>query len=525
MKKVVELYKGILPAFGLTVDENDRIMVGGGELGGLIPLEIDGKNLFIPTDEFLKNSEYREQIAFHPLIENVLKQPSQVMLTLQQALAGHLYVCASTVIEALLNACVKQKNGEEISSPKLLRYLSGNEQCDEKTKLFFNNLIKEIEKDTSKKIFSVYLKFGGKVHGHEVARQCSITSPLLEALERAQAMAVAKSGPISVWGVEAPRKKDIELLINVIKSAFPLIEEKGYTKGSVSKMAPYSEALFEATLAINMDIMEAAKALAKQEPVTSLASYLLIDLSPLVEMLGTTSEWDMYRNTIMKTAYNEGEGWNTTANPTAPVKDYKVVSAVPNSPTEPATDVAAISKVIIANQIKRQPLTRQTLVTLPEEEQGPLGHVNRRSNYQGNVASRGFSKDEHRPTGRFEERRNDRKDPRDMSDRDLDDYERWLSDEIRYIERSGTREEKDALRDMDRDLDDVRRELDDRRRNSSSSRYDDRSSGRPRYEDRDRPHNDRRYGTQDSRPVPRVLESRRNDRRDEPRGRFDDRRR
>lgn len=41
MKKVVELYQGILPAIGLTVGKNDQIFMGGGELGECSPITID----------------------------------------------------------------------------------------------------------------------------------------------------------------------------------------------------------------------------------------------------------------------------------------------------------------------------------------------------------------------------------------------------------------------------------------------------------------------------------------------------
>lgn len=535
MKKVVELYKGILPAFGLSTDENDKILIGGGELKTNAAPTIEGKSIYLPTEEYLKNSEYRDQVAFHPLMENILKQPSQVLHVLQNALTNRLYACSSTIIKALLAACAKQKHGEEISSPRLLKYLSGNEAADEKTKKFFDDLCLMIETDKSKKIFSVYLKFGGKVNGVEVLRQCSITSPLLDALERAQALATAKSGPISVWGVEAPRKKDIELLINVIKSAFPLIEEKGYTKGSSNKIAPYCAALFESTLAFNEDVIEISKALAKQEPVTSLASYLLVDLTPLVEMLGTVDEWDIYRNSIMKTAYNEGEGWNTNVNATsaAPASDYKVVRETADKPdgVDAPANVAAITKTIVANQVKRVPGTRQPLVTLPEEEQGPLTRTPR-SNYGGERPDerRGYERENyHGATSRFEERREgyDRRNPRDMTARELEDQAKWLRDEIIYIDRNGTREERDSIRDLEDDLAAVRRELDDRERPRGRD-YEDRDRPRGRdYDDRDRDRpRDRHYGTQSSRPIPRVLENQRGGRRgerDEPRRRFADR--
>lgn len=500
MKKVVELYKGLLPVFGLTTNAENKIYIGGGELGCLVPLEIDKKNIYLPTEEFLKNSDYRDQIAFHPLIENSLKQPSQVLITLQQALTNHLYIAGNTIVQAMLTACTKQKNGEEISSPKLLKYLAGNEGADEKTKAFFKGLLTQIESDSSKKIFSVYLKFGGKVNGVEVSRQCSITSPLLEALERAQAIGTAKSGPIKVWNVEAPRKKDIELLINVIKSSFPLLEEKGYTKGSVNKIAPYCEALFDAALTINRDIVDISKALAKQDPVTSLADYLLVDVAGIEEILATTSEWDVYRNSVMKTAYNEGDGWNSSRGNATSNSDYSVVKE--SVEEDVADDPVAITKTLIVNSIKRVPGTRQPLVTLPESERESMEHSTSRPRYNREVR-KGFERGEGQGSGRFNEARSYRNtDPRDLSYNELMDSIDDLKDYIRDVDRNGTREEREGLRSLERDLDDL---MDERRR-------------RDRRDEEKRDDRGGRYETK--RPIPRVIEdkrygSRRNDRDDD----------
>lgn len=535
MKKVVALYQGILPAFGLTTDETHKIFVGGGELGNRRAVEIDGKFIYLPTEEFLKDSNFRDQVAFHPLIENVLKTPSQVLHILQQALTSRLFAAGTIVIESMLRACAKQKKGQEISSPKLLKYLSGNEQADEKTLHFFKELIKMMEEDKSKKLFSVYLKFGGKLNGKEVSRQCSITSPLLDALERVHAIGTAKSGPATVWGVEAPRKKDIELLINVIKSAFPKLEEKGYTRGSVSKIAPYCEALFEAAFAINEDVIEISKALAKQDPASEVISYLLVDLEPLSEMLATQDEWDVYRNTIMKTAYNEGEKWNSEANKggSAAVPDYQIVKETNASvsgaeTTAPANaPQPAITKTIIANQVKRVPGTRQALVTLPDEEQGPLTR-SRSSRFEERDDRRGFERENyHGRTSRFEGREESRDrgysrriDPRDMTERELEERERVLRDEIIDIERHGTSSERAEIRYLEDDLAEIRKEIDYRLR--------DRDRGRS-YDDRDRRpaprREERNYGHQSSnRPIPRVMENQRRGRdRDAGRRRFEDR--
>lgn len=523
MKKIVQLYKGILPAFGLTLGENDKIYVGGGELSPIVPIKIEDKNVFLPTEEFLKNSEYRDQVAFHPLIENTLKHPSQVLTLLQEALTTRLFISGQMIIKALLASCAKQKNGEEISSPKLLKYLSGNENSDEKTLSFFTHLISVIEKDQSKKLFSVYLKFGGKVAGEIVSRQCSITCPLLEALERAHAISTAKSGPVSVWGVEAPRKKDVELLINVIKSAFPLLEEHGYTRGSVNKLAPYCEALFNATFAINQDIVAAGCALAKQEPVVSVIDYLLADLAPLEELLGSTNEWDVYRNTIMKTAYNEGDGWNEARTGAVVKEEFKVVreGGEKTIAVDAPADTAAITKTIIANQVKRVPGTRQPLVTLPEEELAPLSRVSVRRGYgERGDEKRGYTLDDRDESGGRFEQRIPRK-PRDMAIRDLEDARKELKDEIYDIERNGTRAERDELHLIERELEDIIEELRyrdrDRDRDRDSGRYEERRSSR---RDRD----DDRRGGGNRRPVPRAALSSRRDRDDDRPSRFSNRR-
>lgn len=510
MKKIVEIYRDLLPAFGLAADSENKIFIGGGELGLVHPLEIDGKNIYIPTDEFLKNSNYRDQIALHPLIENSLKGPAPILIILQEALTNHLFASGSTIIEALLNACAKQKNGEEISSPKLLSYVAGNEGADEKTKSFFKGLVSVMEKDTSKKLFSVYLKFGGKVNGMEVSRQCSITSPLLEALERAHAIGIAKSGPASVWNVEAPRKKDIELLINVIKSAFPLLEEKGYTKGSVSKIAPYCEALFDATLAINQDIVAVAKALIKQDPVNSLASYLMVNLEGLNEILATTSEWDIYRNSIMKTAYNEGGEWNTVKDRTGGESEYKIVKEA--SDVEP--DPVAITKTLIINSVKPTPGTRQPLVTLPEEELRSMEHSTTRG-YGSREVRKGFDDRDRGGSSRFGSRNVE---PRDMTFNELRDAIDDLKEEIREIDRYGSRDEVAGIRDLERYLDDL---IYERKQRDREADRDDRG--------RDRGGRDR----DNRRPVPRVIEKQRygdrrdrndrNDRNDRDRNRFGNR--
>jgi hypothetical protein len=65
--------------------------MGGGELGECSPITIDNKHLYLPTEAFLKNSDLREQVAFHPLAEDTLKKRSPVLTAIQNGFNLRLY--------------------------------------------------------------------------------------------------------------------------------------------------------------------------------------------------------------------------------------------------------------------------------------------------------------------------------------------------------------------------------------------------------------------------------------------------
>lgn len=501
MKKVVELYKGILPAIGLTVGKDDQIFMGGGELGECGPVIIDNKKLYLPTDEFLKNSELRDQIAFHPLAEDILKKRSPVLTACQNGLNVRLYTSGVFLIEALLNACIKQKNGEEINNPRLLKYISGNEDCDEKVKVFFKKITEVIQKDTSKKLFNVYLRHGNETNDG-TSRQCVISSPLVHELERVASIGSTKPGGLSVWGVESPRKKDVELLANLIKSIFPGIENRTYSTGSNDKIAPYCDALFNALKPINEDIISAAKVLAKIEPVSSMIENLCIDLSAIDDILAMKEDYDILRNSIVKTAYNDGDGWNTQVRTPSSVDRPKteLPSHARHEPRqEKVEDPVAITKTIIANSVKPIPGTRQPLVTGVTEEdyrtvQKPRRSSDRNSDYRGYDYPSRSSRSE-RENSRSRPRISDFRDSRDAEDAiyELEKTRRRLEDHRDY----------DALRDIEDDIREIRNILDrlkDEERPRSrgydgrqSSRDDRRGRPRPRAVDQYRDRDDRDY--------------------------------
>ena len=493
MKKVVELYRNLLPAMGLTL-VGDQIHIGGGEYGAVSPVVIDDKNLFLPTEGFLKNSEFRDQIAFHPLAEDILKKRSPVLTAMQNAFNFRLYSAGVFLVEALLKSCVKQKRGEEISSPKLLSYLTNNEDCDEKTLLFFKSLVEVMNADKSRKFFNVYLRHASDQNEGNT-RQCVITCPLVTELDRIAEIASTKTGSISVWGVTPPRKKDVGLLMNLIKTIFPGIENRSYSTGSSDRIAPYSDAFFLALKNINEDIVSATKALSKQEPVTTLIEFLCIDLNAIDEMLAAKNDYDIFRNSIVKTAYNDGDGYTTEIK--RPTADSKPVTHVVERKPEVkvAEDPVAITKEVIRQSVKPIPGTRQPLITgITEDDyrtvkRDPRYPSDRNGGYAGNSREERYERDDRRPK-KFR-----------------DSYE--VEDEIKYIyklidDAEYNRNYREAD-DLKYELTGLKRLLEDyiqeeRRARSRDSNYEDRRSN----------HRDERdYGSR-SRPVPRAVEENRN---------------
>jgi hypothetical protein len=503
MKKVVELYQGILPAIGLTVGNNDQIFMGGGELGECSPVIIDNKHLYLPTDEFLKNSDLREQVAFHPLAEDTLKKRSPVLTAIQNGFNLRLYSAGAFLIEALLNACIKQKSGDAISNPRLLKYISGNEDCDEKVKTFFLNISKVIQADQSKKLFNVYLRHGNEANDGS-SRQCVIASPLVHELERIASIGSSKTGGLKVWGVESPRKKDVELLANLIKTIFPGIENRSYSTGSNDKIAPYCDALFNALKPINEDIIDAAKALAKIEPVSSTIEYLCIDLTPVDNMLAMKEDYDILRNSIVKTAYNDGDGWNTQIrNPGS--SDRPKTELPTHTPSrhheednqrERVEDPIAITKAVIANAVKPIPGTRQPLVTGVTEEdyrtvQKPRRPTDRNAEYRGYDYP---PRRESRSSVPARPHIDDFRDSRDASDA-LDELLRLKRDYERDRDWEAVRDVEDDIRELRK----IRDRLEDEERPRRGYDRDDRDRDRG---GRDRGRDDRRG----SRPRPRAVE-------------------
>lgn len=523
MKKVVENYLKLLPFLGLTADEAGKISIGGGELGETKAFLVDEKEVFIPTQEFLKTSD-KSKVGFHPLAESVIMKPSPMLKAIQDAMNHRLNVVAIIFIESIIQASIAQKkNTLKSKDPNLMSILVGNEDCTADTLAFFKAIFAAIlESGDGHKFIRVYFKNGGEIRDEKYTRICSISSPVLEQLER--------PGVKEIFGIAPKRKKDIQVLTHVIKTAFPGLDTKSYTRGSNDQYVPYMDALLQSLRVLTADINAVARDLKEVEPCASVLEYITTIPSDLEEF----EDYDILRNQVPPLAYNDGSGFLTetdnrrvdlvereetrpTPQPTS-TPSYSIYDKPQVAHTQP-TPVASTSMV---QQLSRQPGTRQVLHAVDSSTDVVQNdyvqtrrHEDRTRNagYGGGRDRNDRSRDDDRRRGYTSDRSRDDR-GRDSRDRDrprrphIDDYRdiRDVEDDIVKVKRE--------IKDLERDR--CWKDAEDLERGILRDLYDieDRMKdrGRDRRDDRDRDRDRGRSGIYSSRPAPRGA---RNDRRDD----------
>lgn len=537
MKKVVENYIKLLPFVGLTADETGKISIGGGEFGIIKPFLVDGKEVYLPTQEFLKTAD-KSKVGFHPLCESVIMKPSPVLKGIQDAMNHRLNAIALTFIKTIINAAIAQKKDTlKSKDPNLMSVLVGNEDCTTDTANFFEQILQSIvENNDGQKIIRVYLKHGGEIRDEKYLRICSISSPLLEQLER--------PGVKEVFGVAPKRKKDIAVLTHVIKTAFPGLDSKEYTKGSSDGSAPYMDALLKSLEVLSKDINTVARNLKEAEPVTSLLQYITVIESDLEEF----EDYDMLRNQVPPLPYNDGSAFLTDVDkrrvelvekvdpepirrqdPTPVRMVYDKPQVEPQQAPTPTPAPVAYSA---PQQVARIPGARQPLYNVsPDTDVVQNDYTDRPRRGEDRTRNSGYGGGRDHDSSRHDERRLGFSSSRDRHDeprrsnrrphiddfRDLRDVEDAIAKTQRQLkdaEYDRAYREADDLKDELKDLYDIEDRL--RRRREDDRRYDSRDDRNDRSYRNDR--NERSYS---NRPVPRGAQgARRQERRREEPDRF-----
>ena len=241
MNRLTTLYKDILESAGLSVD-NDSVVCLPTPAED-VPTIIDGKFLVLPTDDILRNPNWEDTIAFHPLSENVVRGESEVLKKLREILLTRATNVLTEVTSQLIHIASNTSMHKSLS-PTQSEFLSHLPEADKKMVDTYLKMIASSSPVGANRFISMYLKRGGTHDGVKYNRLCVVDLPVLNADEDER----------SIFGVKM-RIKDLSSIRDLITYTLP----GDYTCGSKSQTAPYFQALLMSYIALMEDLNKVVK--------------------------------------------------------------------------------------------------------------------------------------------------------------------------------------------------------------------------------------------------------------------------
>ncbi|ATA65659.1 hypothetical protein 2050HW_00324 [Serratia phage vB_SmaM_ 2050HW] len=248
-KKLTTIYKEIMIALGFEVDSKMHVLLN--EAGVKTPFTIKGKQLIIPTDEWLKNPDYDNQIPFHPLSENVRRKKSEVQERLALAVSNRVYRVTCTLLNFIFTLALDTDKHPQLT-PEQREYLRDVPDVTKKTLTAVQKLIQEkVDFKGQYALVNMFVKRSGLWKGEEYPRVCTTTFPIMDE-------------------EHSPEKKifDVPFLVRdrstffkVMRRIFPNIDTSmdDYSYGSRSQVAPNFHSLMMAFSLLANDLNKVTK--------------------------------------------------------------------------------------------------------------------------------------------------------------------------------------------------------------------------------------------------------------------------
>lgn len=235
--KLIKLYQHILHYCHYEVDKQGRICRYGDE-DKLIPIEVEGKQIFLPTVDNMQRFDGDTMMIFHPIVEHLNRGESDILRRIRNAI--NLRVNSVTIaIGTGLLQLVANKAEHKALSPEQREILLCISDADKNTSSNFLNFIAKHYGERYTTMFSnIYLRRGGTYKGEKHSCVGVVTFPFYEFLRSDD---VAK---------DIARKADRKAFEDVVKFIFPESdsEAEAYNDYSDSLDAPKLIALLKTAL-------------------------------------------------------------------------------------------------------------------------------------------------------------------------------------------------------------------------------------------------------------------------------------
>jgi len=302
------------------VDERGHVMRHAAD--GPKPIMKDGKEVVLPTPEFLKNPDWNRYMPFHPMCESIARGESEILQLAQSLVRVSLWDKTIDVAQALLRVA-SDPNLQTKLTPSQQKLLQPISDADAVTQENFGKIIARSRHDYSdgidRRIIAIFLKRGGSQDGQHYSRMFVVRFPMYNELCKAEEAKDAKER--KVFDV-ALRVKDIQVLKALHEVIFPG-DEGAYTIGTNSNLAPYYTVLLNGYANMARQLNTIIKPLSKT----------IKDLKP-IDLSWDEGDLTIFRNALPPLPHNEGS--DPTAEPAAPTPPQPVMASPAPAPTYPS---------------------------------------------------------------------------------------------------------------------------------------------------------------------------------------------
>ncbi|BAS05009.1 hypothetical protein [Ralstonia phage RSF1] len=248
--KIIDYYKILLDLGWMVADEDGYVSVKLGDQ--LMPATINGKRVFLPTREQMKNKNWDNRVGFHPLRESFNLGISDMVASLRDQYVQRLNASIAYFMKELIAIAYDQDNQKNLTTEQA-QVLNALSKCDHTLVKDFESIQKNTKSRNNADMFiNIFIKRGGVVKGTTYGRAGIVTFPIYEALKKPE------KEPIN--GVKLSNKNR-EMLIKLFEFIFPNLasDPEFFNVGINSRSAPFIESLVRATLNVVDALVESAQ--------------------------------------------------------------------------------------------------------------------------------------------------------------------------------------------------------------------------------------------------------------------------
>tara|TARA_B100000700_G_scaffold154615_2_gene171614 strand:- start:14728 stop:16116 length:1389 start_codon:yes stop_codon:yes gene_type:complete len=204
----------------------------------VIPVRCASKRLFLPTKKVLKDSNWDERVAFHPLSENLLRGESDVINTLVRLVRFRIGTTISILMSTLMDIAADPEKQADLTA-RQQKYLQLVGKVDKKAA----KAVVQLVNNANERLISAFIHRGGGANDIKHRRVAQASFPIWDELH-GQGSKIKSSNPSKYGDVECGSAKNKKAIAALFEYLIPDPDDKvEWSAGSDNDVAPYFDSL------------------------------------------------------------------------------------------------------------------------------------------------------------------------------------------------------------------------------------------------------------------------------------------